>query len=119
MVENPPDLPHIPDDIRAAFREAVGLFCDWWGPAPEPLVSLDQKPITISAVCGFVTKFNEAMPEYLRQALCDLMGRNHDLGDRSYGSGARYLLELIEAHKAEYQQRTSVSLELEQDLSKA
>ena len=48
-----------------------------------------------------------------------LMGGNHELGDRSYGSGARYLLELIEAHKAEYQQRTSVSLESEQDLSKA
>jgi hypothetical protein len=105
MAESPPDLPRIPENIRVAFREAVGLFCDWWGPVPEPLVSLDQKPFTIGAVCGFVTKFNDVMPEYLQQALCDLMGGNRNLGDRSYSSGARYLLELIEAHKAEYQQR--------------
>ena len=69
-------------------------------------MNLDQKSITISAVCGFVAKFNDAMPEYLQQALCDLKGGNRDLGDRSYGNGARYLLELIEAHKAECQQRT-------------
>jgi hypothetical protein len=100
MAEGPPDLAHIPEDFRAAFREAVGHFYGWWGPAPEPLVSLDQKLITISAVCGFVMKFNEAMPEYLHQALCDLKRGNRNLGDRSYGSGARYLLELIEAHKA-------------------
>ena len=106
MAEGPPDLPRIPENICAAFREAVGLFCGWWGPAPEPLVSLDQKSITITAVCGFVAKFNDAMPEYLQQALCDLKEGNRDLGDRSYGTGARYLLELIEAHKAEYQQRT-------------
>jgi hypothetical protein len=109
MADSPPDLARIPEDFRAAFREAVGLFYGWWGPAPEPLVSLDQKPITISAVCGLVTKFNEAMPEYLRQALCDLKRGNRDLRDPSYGSGARYLLELIEAHKAEYQQEYSAS----------
>jgi hypothetical protein len=33
--------------------------------------SFDQKPITISAVCGLVTKFNEAMPEYLQPPLKD------------------------------------------------
>jgi hypothetical protein len=101
MAESLSDLPRIPEDIRAAFREAVGLFCGWWGPAPEPLLTLDQKPITISAVCGIVAKFNDAMPEYLQQALCDLKGGNRDLGDQSYGSGARYLLELIAAHNAE------------------
>ena len=116
MAESPPDLARIPEDFRAAFREAVGLFCGWWGPAPEPLVSLDQKPITISAVCGLVTKFNEAMPEYLQQALCDMKRGNRDLGDRSYASGARYLLELIEAHKAGISRaQRGVS---EQDLSK-
>jgi hypothetical protein len=47
---------------------------------------------------------NEAMPEYLHQALRDLKRGNRNLEDRSYGSGARYLLELIEAHKAEYEQ---------------
>jgi hypothetical protein len=47
------------------------------------------------------------MPEYLQQALCDLKRGNRDLADRSYGGGARYLLELIEAQKAEYQQSTA------------
>ena len=79
-------------------------------------MSLDQKPITISAVCGLVTKFNEAMPEYLQQALCDMKRGNRDLGDRSYGSGARYLLELIEAHKAGISRAQRVVSE--QDLSK-
>jgi hypothetical protein len=104
MVESSSDLPCIPENIRSAFREAVGLFCNWWGPAPEPLVSVDQKHFTISAVCGFVMKFDDVMPEYLQQALWDLRGGNRDLGDQSYGTGARYLLELINAHKAKYHQ---------------
>ena len=34
MAEGPPDLPRIPENICAAFREAVGLFCGWWGSRP-------------------------------------------------------------------------------------
>jgi hypothetical protein len=105
MVESPSDPPRMPENIRAAFREAVGLFCNWWGPAPEPLVGIDQKPLTISVVCGFVTKCDDVMPEYLQQALWDLGGGNPNLGDQSYGSGAHYLLQLINAHKAKYHQR--------------
>jgi hypothetical protein len=88
MVESSSDLPRIPENIRSAFREAVGLFCNWWGPAPEPLVSVDQRHFTISAVCGFVMKFDDVMPEYLR-----------------------YLLELINAHKAKYHQSLCESAE--------
>jgi hypothetical protein len=76
MVESSSDLPRIPENIRSAFRDAVGLFCNWWGPAPEPLVSVDQRHFTISAVCGFVMKFDDVMPEYLQQALWDLRGGN-------------------------------------------
>jgi hypothetical protein len=111
MVESSSDLPRIPENIRSAFREAVGLFCNWWGPAPEPLVSVDQRHFTISAVCGFVMKFDDVMPEYLQQALWDLRGLNCDLGDQSYGTGACYLLELINEHKAKYHQSLCESAE--------
>jgi hypothetical protein len=67
-------------------------------------VSVDQRHFTISAVCCFVMKFDDVMPEYLQQALWDLRGGNRDLGDQSYGTGARYLLELINEHKAKYHQ---------------
>ena len=42
-------------------------------------MSVDQRHFTISAVCGFVMKFDDVMPEYLQQALWDLRYGAFDL----------------------------------------
>jgi hypothetical protein len=57
----------IPHDLAEAFDNAVGLYEIWrWGPGqPEHEVLCNGQRFTMSAVCGFVDKFTERLPDYL------------------------------------------------------
>jgi hypothetical protein len=102
MVE-PTSKPPISQALSEAFRDAIDQY-EIVGPAldDEFLVSLDGKRCTIDEVCRRVMEFRDPMPELHQQMLCQLRGGNYDLGDQSYGSGARYLLDLKKARKAAY-----------------
>jgi hypothetical protein len=80
----------------------VGRYSgDWIPPAPAlKMISLDQRSYSIRTVCGFVTIFRDPMPEHPQHALRDLRIGESDLGDLSYGSGARYLVGLMNARTA-------------------
>jgi hypothetical protein len=99
MVDHPP----ISRALSAAFRDAIDQY-GIVGPAldDELLVSLDGKRYTIDEVCRRVIEYRDPMPELHRQMLCELRGGNCDLGDQSYGSGARYLFDLKKARRAVY-----------------
>ena len=79
----------IPPKLSEAFESAVAAYDSWTPGEPEPEVSFDMKPFPISAVFGFVTNFSDPMPERLQFILASLRGGEGNLGDRSYGSGAR------------------------------
>jgi hypothetical protein len=102
MAEELPDP--IPRELHDAFWGAIGLYRDWGRGQPEPEVSLNQKPVTISLVCDLVMQFEDPMPDELWRLLADTARGSVEL-DRSYGSGARCLAELIRRRKAEYQRR--------------
>jgi hypothetical protein len=94
----------LPLYLREAFHQAVGDYWGWERGAPEPEVSLQQRrPCSISTVCSIVMNFDEAMPDDIYQALYKLDTSTDELAkDHSYRNGARWLLRLIDARKADY-----------------
>jgi hypothetical protein len=95
----------LPLYLREAFHQAVADYWGWQRDAAEPEVSLQQRrPCSISTVCSLVMNFDEAMPEDIYQALYKLDTSTDELAkDHSYRNGARWLLRLIDARKADYQ----------------
>ena len=64
------------------------------GEEPDPdIISLDLKPFTPSAICGFVAKFADPMPRYICDVLREL---GYAEGDLCYAAGARFVIGLIE-----------------------
>jgi hypothetical protein len=87
----------------------VWRYSDWRA-EPEPEVSLDLKPVSISAVCRDVLPFNDPLPEDLFEKLFFHLHAEHtilkrELDSPTYATAARCFLELIEHRKAEYQRR--------------
>jgi hypothetical protein len=109
MVEPSSSHPTIPPARAEAFRNAVWRYSDWRA-EPEPEVSLDLKPVSISAVCRDVLPFNDPLPEDLFEKLFFHLHAEHtilkrELDSPTYATAARCFLELIEHRKAEYQRR--------------
>jgi hypothetical protein len=94
----------LPRYLREAFHQAVADYWGWERGTAEPEVSLEQRrPCSISTVCSLVMNFHEAMPEEIYQALYKLDTSTEELAkDHSYRNGARWLLRLIDARKADY-----------------
>jgi hypothetical protein len=97
-------LDPIPKELCYAFWGAIGQYVDWCRGQSEPDVSLDGRPVAISTVCEFVSKFDDPMPANLCHLLANARrGAEDDLpNDQSYGSGARYLARLIRERKAHF-----------------
>jgi len=96
-------LAPIPKGLCDAFWGAIGQYSDWCRGQAEPDVSLDGRPFSISAVCDFVSRFNDPMPAFRWQLLAGLMRGGDELpNDQSYGSAARLLGRLIVERKAQF-----------------
>ena len=108
MVE--PEKQPIPPEYAEAFRAAVWRFPDWSG-GDEPHVSVDHKPILISAVCLHVENFGGKLPADLFQTLYGHLHKQHEIlrvkltQEPSYEVAAQCLFQLIMEKKAEYQNR--------------
>jgi hypothetical protein len=91
----------IPRDLREAFDKAVTCYVNIWSPsdaAPETEVLFNAKLYPFSAIFRFAENFSDPMPDHLQRHLARLPGGG-DLGNLSYGSGARYLLKLMRDRK--------------------
>jgi hypothetical protein len=97
-----------PTRFRCTYaRHFTKRWLDYWSwerGAAEPEVSLQQRlPCSISTVCSMVMNFDEAMPQDIYHALYKLDTSTDELAkDHSYRNGARWLLRLIDARKADY-----------------
>jgi hypothetical protein len=82
-----------------------------WLAEPEPEVSLDLKPASISTVCRDVLPCNDPLPEDVFEKLFSHLHAEHTIlkgqldSDPTYATAARCFLKLIEHRKAEYQRR--------------
>jgi hypothetical protein len=95
----------IPRVLCDAFWGAIGQYNDWCRGQPEPEVSVDGRPFTISAVCDFVSKFGDLMPAERWDLLAGVSRSGDELpNDQSYGSGARFLAHLIREKKARFEE---------------
>jgi hypothetical protein len=94
----------LPLYLREALHRAVADYWGWERGGAEPEVSLQQRrPCSISTVCSMVINFDETMPEDIDNALYRLDTATDQLAkDHSYRNGARWLLRLIAARKADY-----------------
>lgn len=99
-----PSTYRLPLYLREAFHQAVADYWGWERGTAEPEISLEQRhPCSISTVCSLVMNFHQAMPEEIYQTLYKLDTSTDELAkDHSYRNGARWLLRLIDARKADY-----------------
>lgn len=103
MTEDLPDRAPISAALRDAFWSAIGLYGEWERRQPEPRVSLNQRPVTISAICDIVECFDDEMPEHIWQLLVLSIGSFGERpADRTYRSGARHLAKLISWRKQHF-----------------
>jgi len=106
----------ISEELRQAFQNSLAAFHDWDRDGPEPEISLESRPYTISAVCNLVWKFNDEIPNDDYDKLCRLADniRHGQMTeafyqrppgepvDHTYASGARCLQSLIDCRMAWY-----------------
>jgi hypothetical protein len=106
MAEDP-----IPQNLQDAFRDVVHLYSDWSPALPDREISIDGKPFSMSTVCGFVSGFDDQLPEDLFEVLSSYMHtQDQDLQEElavheSYASGGRCLRKLMERRRDAYRQR--------------
>jgi hypothetical protein len=99
----------IPQELRAAFRNAVWSYADWNPTEPEPEVQVGGSAAPISAVCGRVEGFADRLPadiferlmSYLREIRYTLL-RQKLVAERSYAAAGRCFLRLIEDRKRHF-----------------
>jgi hypothetical protein len=102
MAEESPNP--ITGELRDAFEESIGRYGNWRQGEPEPDVSLKRQPYAISKVCGFVSKFEEPMPDGLWDLLATVTRGGDNLpNDQSYRSAARFLAQLVEERKVHFE----------------
>jgi hypothetical protein len=110
MVEQP-DEP-LPEDVRAAFREAIRLYADWKFGGSEVAMSFRGfQKVSLSGVCDVVVGYrNEPLPENVHDELWKLMAGRFNLKeelaeDPTYATGARCLDKLIQDQRADDRRR--------------
>jgi hypothetical protein len=99
----------IPDDLRAAFRNAVWSYADWNPALAEPEVPLGDRHYALSAVCGLVGDFHDRLAEdifdrlmsYLRGIRYTLL-RQKLVAEHSYAAAGQCFLRLIEDRKRHF-----------------
>jgi hypothetical protein len=99
----------IPDDLRAAFRQAVWSYADWNPALVEPEVTVANRHYALSAVCGLVDDFHDRLAEdifdrlmsYLREIRYTLL-RQRLVADHSYAAAGQCFLRLIEDRKRHF-----------------
>ena len=110
MVEPSSSHPTIPPARAEAFRDAVWRYSHWLA-EPEPEVSLDLKPVSISTICRDVLPFADPLPEDVFEKLFSHLHAEHTIlreeldADPTYTTAARCFLKLIEHRKVEIQRR--------------
>ncbi len=99
----------IPEDLRAAFRNAVWSYADWNPALAEPEVTLGDRRCALSAVCGLVGDFHDRLAEdifdrlmsYLREIRYTLL-RQKLVAEHSYAAAGQCFLRLIEDRKRHF-----------------
>jgi hypothetical protein len=99
----------MPQELRAAFRDAVWSYAGWNPTRPEPHVQVGSTAQAISAVCGLVEGFADPLPtdifnrlmSYLREIRYTLL-RQKLVAERSYAAAGRCFLRLIEDRKRHF-----------------
>jgi hypothetical protein len=86
----------IPNDLRDAFWGAIGAYSNWSYGQPEPEISYQRRPISISLVCDLVGHYDDPMPTDFWNLLTSLAPRSEDPpAGQSFASGARFLQKQI------------------------
>jgi hypothetical protein len=94
----------IPQKLREAFDQAVSVYPSWMPPLPERLVTIDDKLLTMSEVCGVVEKFRDALPAPTFDRLSGYIAEHRQLRDKlerdqTYSTAANCFRQLIERRK--------------------
>jgi hypothetical protein len=95
----------LPENLLEAFDSAVELFMGWdlfFDPLKEPTVTLDDRMVPISRICGLVWNCTDLMPKrlmnevfVLEHRLAWIEARAPRLALFTYACGARKLRRLI------------------------
>jgi hypothetical protein len=99
----------IPDDLRAAFRNAVWSYADWNPVLAEPEVPFHDRHYALSAMCGLVDDFHDRLAEdifdrlmsYLREIRYTPL-RQRLVAEHSYAAAGQCFLRLIEDRKRHF-----------------
>lgn len=87
---------HAPGDVRDSFLEAIDAFENWNDGDPEPVVTVREGAVAISAVCGLLWNCRDTLPGDAFQQLCHHARWKEDEPRRqSYAAAARFLKEQI------------------------
>jgi hypothetical protein len=92
----------IPPDLASAFHDAVVLLKNWFG-GPEPLVSFNRQPWTISSICGLVTSFEDLVPDDIQHVLLRTRVELPPKLPITYAAAGRACVKEIAARKARYE----------------
>ncbi len=104
------DLYPMSPSLRRAFHEVVEQHIyGWHGEPPEPMVSLDLKPYSISTICDFVNNPN-FVPETMPDVLVHLINKEVDLSypaltNFTYHGGAAYVAQIIRERQERFKAR--------------
>jgi hypothetical protein len=96
--------------LAEGFRDAVSFYQTSWSPAEHgPEVSIEGRPYTLPAVCAWVSKFDDRLPQdILYWFLRHMDARYTDLKDYlvsnpTYNTAALCLAKLIRDRTTEYE----------------
>jgi hypothetical protein len=98
----------MPIDLAEGFHDAVARFPDWSPAVAEIEVSIDRQPFSMTAVCNFVDRFADELPEPVLDRLLSYMDYACDdlkeklAADQTYRTGGYCLRELIKRSKETY-----------------
>jgi hypothetical protein len=95
---------NVPHKLREAFDQALSAYPSWMPMLPERLVTVDDKLLTLSEVCGLVEKFRDALPVSTFHQLSHYMAEHKQLRDKlerdqTYSTAANCFRQLIERCK--------------------
>jgi hypothetical protein len=90
--------------LREAFDQALSVYSGWTPPMPERLLTIDDRLVTMSEVCGLVDKFRDALPMPLFDRLSGYIADHKLLKDKlardqTYSTAANCFRQLIERRK--------------------